>query len=98
LKGNIMATLNTRKPGDSNTTISPANPSGTKGPGNISQYGNGGTLTGSNQITPAGPYISAGTNNSIIGTVPPGKDGIPQVRTVIQNPTAFDRGCGGIPT
>jgi hypothetical protein len=87
--------LNTRAPGDSNTTITPANPSGTKGPGNAAQYGQG-SVSGSQSITPAGPYISAGTNNNIIGTVPPGKTGIPQISTVIQNPTSLRVGSASV--
>ncbi len=90
---NTNTVLNTRGQGDSNTTISPANPSGTVGPGNAAQYGGGNSAAEINQtrtsITPAGPYISKGTNDSIIGTVPPGKAGIPQIRTVIQNPTSL---------
>ncbi len=90
---NTNTVLNTRGQGDSNTTINPANPSGTKGPGNAIQYGGGNSTAENNQtktsITPAGPYISKGTNNNIIGTVPPGKTGLPQISTVIQNPTSL---------
>lgn len=97
---NTNTVLNTRGNGDSNTTISPANPSGTVGPGNAAQYGGGNSAAEINQtvtsITPAGPYISAGTNNNIIGTVPPGKAGLPQVRTVMQNPTSLRVGIASV--
>lgn len=90
---NTNTVLNTRGQGDSNVTINPANPSGTVGPGNAAQYGGGNSVAENSQtrtsITPAGPYIAKGTNDLIIGTVPPGKPGIPQVRTVMQNPTSL---------
>lgn len=71
---------------------------GSVGPGNIIQYGGGNSAAENNQTvgtgapSPAGPYISKGTNNSIIGTVPPGKAGLPQISTVVQNAT--DLKCG----
>lgn len=97
---NTNTVLNTRAQGDSNTTINPANPSGTVGPGNTAQYGGGNSAAevAANQagILPAGPGwriqgsdSGGATNNNIIGTVPPGKSGIPQISTVKQNPTSL---------
>jgi hypothetical protein len=102
---NSNATLNTRGNRDSNTTITPANPSGTKGPGNVAQYGGGGNAAENAQtvtsIVPADSYIQSTTFSAqdgsqalktvvnVIGTVPPGKAGIPQIRTTMQNPTSL---------
>ena len=65
--------------------------------GVTAQYQKSGTVGGNptqTNITPAGPgWRIAGsdskgaTNNNIIGTVPPGKLGIPQISTVVQNST-----------
>lgn len=59
--------------------------------GAVEQYGQGHRnskiAADSTKITPAGPYVSKGTNDSIIGTVPPGKTGLPQISTVIQDAT-----------
>lgn len=97
---NYNAALTTRGQGDSTTTINPANPSGTVGPGNALQYGSGSnaveTSATGGSITPAGPYIAGGTSDLIIGTVPPGKAGIPQIRTTIQNPTQLKCGTASI--
>lgn len=87
---NTNTVLNTRAQGDSNTDYAAATPAGAKGFGNVAQYGGGNSAAetaATQSITPAGPYISKGTNDSIIGTVPPGKPGIPQIRTVINRAT-----------
>lgn len=71
---------------------------GPVGPGNIIQYGGGNSTAqtaqtvGAGAPSPAGPYVSKATNNNIIGTVPPGKAGLPQISTVVQNAT--DLKCG----
>lgn len=93
---NTNTVLTNRSQGTSITEVNPARPSGSIGPGNVIQYGGGNSAAENQQtetsITPAGPYISKGTNNSIIGTVPPGKAGLPQISTVKQNAT--DLKCG----
>jgi hypothetical protein len=87
--------LTLRNPGASTTDYAVATPGGTLGEGNVAQYGNSAALSGGQTITPAGPYKSQGTNNSIIGTVPPGKTGLPQISTVVQQAT--DMKVGKLP-
>lgn len=76
-----MATIESNSPGA-------APVAGQQPKGNVAQYGQA-SVSGSQSITPAGPYVSKGTNNNIIGTVPPGKTGLPQISTVVQNPTSL---------
>ena len=95
-----MATLNAA--GDANNEGTTGQPQGTATSasgvkGVVAQYQKSGIVGGNptqTNIVPAGPgWRIAGsdskgaTNNNIIGNVPPGKPGEPQVRTTIQNST-----------
>jgi len=94
---NTNTALNTRAQGNSTTDYNPVVASGSAGLGNVAEYGGGNSAaqTAATQtITPAGPGwriqgtdTGGATNNNIIGTVPPGKTGLPQISTVVQRAT-----------
>ena len=100
---NFNAALTARKQGASITEVNPARASGSIGPGNIALFGGGNSAAEvaatQDNVLPAGPgwriagSDSAGAqNNNIIGTVPPGKTGLPQISVIKQNAT--DLKCG----
>lgn len=104
---NFNAALTARKQGASITEVNPARPSGSIGPGNIAQFGGGNSAAEvaatQDNILPAGPgWRIQGTdsggaqNNNIIGTVPPGKVGLPQISVIKQNATDLKVGNAAV--